>query len=176
MGTKEKKTGHDQETRRRKRGTEEKEEEKASSSSSSTSLLDSILEAQKTMITQLRTDYGDEYYEKIFHMATNKKDDNNNKDTKDPDRPRSTHMMNYRFIRPIVFTDREGHRSEYAHDGDKDNKTAQHTLSNFQRKLIIKLLRSQEKKDGRGSTNKYVWATGGHSAAAGHGNLYAESY
>merc|ERR1712238_597459 len=80
-----KKLGEEREERKKKK--KKQEEEKASSSSSTTSLLDSILEAQKTMITKLRTDYGDEYYEKIFHMATNTNDDKNNKDTKDPDRP-----------------------------------------------------------------------------------------
>jgi len=31
-------------------------------------------------------------------------------------------------------------------------------------------------KHGGGVFEKYVWATGGHSAAAGHGNLYNETY
>jgi len=30
--------------------------------------------------------------------------------------------------------------------------------------------------DGEGLFERYIWATGGHSAAAGHGNLYNETY
>lgn len=47
------------------------------------------------------------------------------------------------------------------------------------RRLQIKLL---ESKQGSSSTRrlketpKFIWATGGHSAAAGHGNFYDESY
>lgn len=42
----------------------------------------------------------------------------------------------------------------------------------FQRKIMIKILQVL-----LGQTNvRFVWATGGHSSAAGHGNFYSESY
>ncbi len=56
----------------------------------------------------------------------------------------------------------------------------------LKRKLMIKVLQMQIKveqacdcekaKQPDTTYGKYVWATGGHSAAAGHGNLFNESY
>jgi hypothetical protein len=145
------------------------------------SLLNSVLKARKKMIKKLKKDYGNDYYEKIFHISKSddlKKQKKKNKDTQDPDRPRSTHMMKYNFIRPIVYTDREGHRSDYTKDAIKDNIVATNNINNFQRKLIIKILRAQKNPSSNKNknNNKYVWATGGHSASAGHGNLFEESY
>uniref|UniRef100_A0A7S3DMP1 Uncharacterized protein n=1 Tax=Entomoneis paludosa TaxID=265537 RepID=A0A7S3DMP1_9STRA len=42
----------------------------------------------------------------------------------------------------------------------------------FKRKIMMKILQAKM----TGSNQKFVWATGGHSAAAGHGNLFNESY
>ncbi|OEU11245.1 hypothetical protein FRACYDRAFT_263649 [Fragilariopsis cylindrus CCMP1102] len=149
------------------------------------SLLDSVLKARKKMIQKLKKDYGNDYYDKIFHISKSKSISTSeykkkkNKDTQDPDRPRSTHMMQYNFIRPIVYTDREGHRSDYTNDAMRDKIVAQNNINNFQRKLIIKILRAQKNPSSNknnNNNNKYVWATGGHSASAGHGNLFEESY
>jgi len=61
------------------------------------------------------------------------------------------------------------------------------SVDRLKRKLMIKVLRMQTEilnKDCHKCENveeedtfvNYVWATGGHSASAGHGNLYNESY
>ena len=42
----------------------------------------------------------------------------------------------------------------------------------FQRKILLKVLRAWNDKDGV----RFVWSTGGHSAAAGHGNYHNQSY
>ena len=72
---------------------------------------------------------------------------------------------------------------------DKSFSTLSPTSSDrLKRKLMIKVLEMQAAllKEGcadctddeikKTSFVKYVWATGGHSAAAGHGNLFDESY
>ena len=143
------------------------------------SLLESVRKAQKQMVKQLRKDYGNDYYEQIFH--TNSKSAATNHDTEHTDQPKATHFMKYRYIRPSVYTDQDGHRRNYQHDQDKDKTTGQQIISNLQRKLIIKLLQSQKlaahqtnKKNQKEeddenyaskALNRYVWATGGHSAA-----------
>jgi hypothetical protein len=43
----------------------------------------------------------------------------------------------------------------------------------FKQKLQLKILLARTSSP---SSSRFVWATGGHSAAAGHGNLYNESY
>ena len=53
----------------------------------------------------------------------------------------------------------------------KDNSTV--SWDRFKRKIIMKLLAVQQ---GSPKTPAFVWATGGHSATAGHGNFYDESY
>jgi hypothetical protein len=82
------------------------------------------------------------------------------------------------------------------------NTTTEKSAERFKRKLMIKLLsvqaglldapgcdclksngvkqgrtrRLQDVKSEPKSFARFIWATGGHSAAAGHGNLYNESY
>jgi hypothetical protein len=63
------------------------------------------------------------------------------------------------------------------------------SMDRLRRKLLIKILSVQSKVKAQISCNckndnldtslffeRYVWATGGHSSAAGHGNLFNESY
>ena len=46
----------------------------------------------------------------------------------------------------------------------------------FQRKLLLKLLLAQGAATDAADATTLIWATGGHSSAAGHGNFYDESY
>jgi hypothetical protein len=55
-------------------------------------------------------------------------------------------------------------------DGNSENR--------FRRKISIKIIKAfftEPNEDGSGAV-PFVWVTGGHSAAAGHGNFYDESY
>jgi len=59
---------------------------------------------------------------------------------------------------------------------DEDNSVS---WGRLKRKLMIKILQSKlnkSDKDKKTKPTKFVWATGGHSAAAGHGNLFKECY
>jgi hypothetical protein len=80
--------------------------------------------------------------------------------------------------------------------GKSFSPMSQQSEDQLKRKLIIKVLEMQvkvlendqkktrtcncnttaEAAQGRPYYAKYVWASGGHSSAAGHGNLYNESY
>ena len=127
------------------------------------------LGANAKMVSKMEVDYGPDNFSNIFQ-------------TRDPD----SNKIKYRGIGPITPT------------GDSMNR--------FKRKIRMKILSAQaelRKKESNfegcdcidgdrahGSSvgnvtrvkgvektfAKYVWATGGHSAAAGHGNLFNESY
>ena len=127
------------------------------------------LGANAKMVSKMKVDYGPDNFSNIFQ-------------TRDPD----SNKIKYRGIGPITPT------------GDSMNR--------FKRKIRMKILSAQaelRKKESNfegcdcidgdrahGSSignetrvkgvektfAKYVWATGGHSAAAGHGNLFNESY
>ena len=102
-----------------------------------------------------------------------------------------------------IFKDENGHYRPFASAFGPEKQTS---MDRLKRKLIIKLLSVKEKvKQHESSVNgmcdcwngnnkaipkkkgavvvndgdmfeQYVWATGGHSSSAGHGNLYNESY
>jgi hypothetical protein len=127
------------------------------------------LGANAKMIYKMKVDYGPDHFSNIFQA-------------KDPD----SNKTKYRGVEPITAT------------GDSMNR--------FKRKIRMKILSAQAElsnrdKDFQGCDcingdkalgpavgniteikgvekvfAKYVWATGGHSAAAGHGNLFNESY
>jgi hypothetical protein len=131
-------------------------------------LLEALNKAKANMISKLHVDYGKEHFENIF-----------------VDKAANGTEQRFRGFDPITP------------DGDSPNR--------LKRKLLIKILSMQtaiQTKDSNvrgcdctngdkplgGAANiendapldtifeRYVWATGGHSAAAGHGNLYNESY
>jgi hypothetical protein len=126
-------------------------------------LIQSVENARRNLIDDLRKDYGGKYFGQIFQ------DEDTGK---------------FRPIKPIT--------------------PSGPSVDRLNRKLLIKILSMQSRVKQQGSkcdcengnkalsvfsraTNemeplsslffeKYVWATGGHSSAAGHGNLFNESY
>lgn len=60
------------------------------------------------------------------------------------------------------------------------NTTHQPSRKRFQRKLAIKTLQAMIAANNSNNNNNqevtFVWSSGGHSVAAGHGNLYNQSY
>lgn len=128
-------------------------------------MLDSVLDAHGAMIHQLRKDYGDEYFEKIFRRS--------GEESKDDDLTPEKLMMEYLPIRPFGPKDLY-HTNHWGNDAQKAYETKTqpryyHSIVNLRRKMMIKILTAND-------ATKYVWATGGHSAAAGHGNLFHETY
>jgi len=120
----------------------------ASSSTSFSIYFDYLREAQTQWIeTLLYKDYGQEAFEKIFL---------------DDDSLSSSSSKNKAFLKLKSF------RS--VSDNYQEAKDDMSTLR-LRRKLKIKLLQHDLFQNAT-----FVWVTGGHSAAAGHGNLYNESY
>eukprot|EP00531_Pseudo-nitzschia_arenysensis_P006636 CAMPEP_0116130070 /NCGR_PEP_ID=MMETSP0329-20121206/8260_1 /TAXON_ID=697910 /ORGANISM="Pseudo-nitzschia arenysensis, Strain B593" /LENGTH=783 /DNA_ID=CAMNT_0003624377 /DNA_START=18 /DNA_END=2369 /DNA_ORIENTATION=+ len=133
-------------------------------------MLDSVLEAHQAMIDKLRRDYGDEYFDKIFRRSGEESEE-------DKLTPEKLHME-YLPIRPfgpkdLYFTNHFKKEQKEAYDKNTQPQFY-HSIFNFRRKLMIKILRANDNDENH--DNKYVWATGGHSAAAGHGNLFNETY
>lgn len=73
------------------------------------------------------------------------------------------------FYKPIFFDSDDVPRGRYVFESGDGISTL--SRDRFRRKLKLKLLEYLT----TGSAH-FVWATGGHSAAAGHGNFYDESY
>jgi len=149
---------------------EEKPDSGKSSNSWSSSMLDSVLKSRQTMVDKLRKDYGDQYFESIFLRSG---------DFKDKPTPEKL-KMEYLILRPLSPED-VNHSNHWDEDSDKMKEYRHktdlkyfHSISNLRRKMMIKILAAQQ--DSSANTNKYIWVTGGHSAAAGHGNLFRETY
>ncbi len=131
-------------------------------------LLDSVIEAHDAMLQKLRNDYGDKYFDKVFRRELGH--------TESDDGPKLE--MEYLPIRPFAPKDLK-FDSYWNEEQKKDYETRSRakyfqSASNLKRKMMIRILQAHLPDET--SSNTYVWATGGHSAAAGHGNLFHESY
>lgn len=104
--------------------------------------------AKAKMIQKLQNDYGAELFENTF--MTNWKDG----------MERVTQGRRF-FLSPSVPRDRMATNENEGPSWDR-----------FVRRMAVKVLQAQ--LDDK--TIPFIWATGGHSAAAGHGNYYNESY
>ena len=113
-------------------------------------LREQVIQAHEKLTRKLQTQYG-QYYEDIFFVKTGK----------------ATNQT--KISRGSLLFE----------SGDSKSNLSK---LRFQRKLMMKLLEaSAYRYDATTSKNgtldtKFVWATGGHSATAGHGNFYNESY
>lgn len=74
---------------------------------------------------------------------------------------------------PQLFVDNHTSRGRLAFQSA--NQTWGISITRFQRKLMMKLLHAQQQQQ-QNQTTRFVWSSGGHSAAAGHGNLLNETY
>jgi hypothetical protein len=111
--------------------------------------------AKLEFIEQLKSNYGEDYYEKMFLNEKNKTNGG------DKFLKQSTNgTSNYRFLRKIKVKILQSLLT-YDDDNFSNSSNSNDSFSD-----------STDTKD----TIQFVWATGGHSAAAGHGNFYHESY
>ena len=141
---------------------------------STKSMLDAITDARQSMIDQLKSDYGDENFDAIFKKSAAIEE------TEDSERLYPERLrMEYAPFRPLApkdqhFTSHWGKNSdEYKNWELQIDPKYYNSIENLQRKMMIKILGAQQ---GNPNHKTYVWATGGHSASAGHGNLFEETY
>ena len=114
-------------------------------------LLVNVTKAQDEMISKIRDDYGD-YFDKIFH--------------RDEVIPQKARVGRYR-----------GFRSVSNSNGSETDVSLDRIKRKLQTKVLRVLLQPQlSNTESKMTHERFVWATGGHSASAGHGNLYNESY
>jgi hypothetical protein len=124
-------------------------------------LLDTLRSARRDLDDRLQMNYGD-YYTKMFY------------DENGVSRGRRVFISGRQVTAGTTTT-----------TDPKNNDDMSISQARFQRKLQLKVLerilllpRSSSlsaQNDSDPPLPKFVWATGGHSAAAGHGNLYSES-
>jgi len=130
------------------------------------------------MIGELRKGYGEEHFDAIFKNDETKIGDGD--ENTNERRARSTNREEYLPLRPLGPEDADF--SNHWHEGSelledyrkKTDPKKFRSTTNLRRKLMIKILRGRLEQQI--PPEKYVWATGGHSAAAGHGNLFKETY
>jgi len=142
--------------------------------------------AEAEMIENLRKDYG-EYFDTMFGIATPLADQDGDKGSLRRLEKFSNTGKEALGRNIITFANTS---SSISPDSNKEDDMEPSTSTSpptfglesswdrMKRKLVIKLLGAfLEQPDGTGTVpNKFVWATGGNSVGAGHGNLYRESY
>jgi hypothetical protein len=122
--------------------------------------------AQKELDDKLRIQYG-KYYEIIFFetIETVAEDgDSSGSSSNDTDKTTQTATTKLQPRGRNLFI--------------SGNSSSSLSRFRFQRKLTLKLLEASSSVSTKTTTapTQFVWATGGHSATAGHGNYYNESY
>jgi hypothetical protein len=129
-----------------------------------------ILDAKDRLIVKLENDYGNEYFSKIF------KNEDGSFRPFVPISDESMKRLKRKLLIKILSVQTALKQKENQLSGGCDcfaeTNSDAITMRNLETPSII------DYNDHRIETihAKYVWATGGHSAAASHGNLYNESY
>ena len=133
-------------------------------------LLNQVADETKALVTKLKVDYGAETFEDIFLNSDGRV------------RPflpfsdKATESLKRKLMIKVLSAQKNLMKKESTFDGcDCVNgdikipgsaKTKKSSVENDENAF----------HDLEQSFENYIWATGGHSASAGHGNLYNESY
>lgn len=142
-------------------------------------LVEIIKHKKQKYIEQLYKDYGKEHFEKIFLVS-------------DEDRKKYPSLLKDgtgRTFRPVIPGRSEAGKSVQMLRRKLKIKILSAQIAIKEHADIVSKCKCQARRNLQGSAGrrtlqsdssglyeKYVWATGGHSAAAGHGNLFNESY
>ncbi len=139
-----------------------------------TVLLQQVTEAKDRLVSKLKVDYG-EYFEPIFVDSESGK-----YRPFEPSQEVSMERLKRKLKIKILSMQMElGNRDSDFHGCD----CSQDRDQSIRETEVLKKLDTEEEavilegmEDEPTFYGKYTWATGGHSASAGHGNLYNESY
>jgi hypothetical protein len=115
--------------------------------------------AKAKMIQNIKEKYGAELFDKTFMTDWNKGGGTAGE--------RVTRGRSF-FVSPSVPKDRM-----------ETNENEGPSWDRFVRRMAVKILQAQLQNSGDNKDDKlipFIWASGGHSSAAGHGNYYNESY
>lgn len=126
---------------------------------------------KERLLQKLRKDYG-EYFESIFVNSENGKYRPCIGATDEG--PSLQRLKRKLMIKILSMQSKIKEQDSYSTGCDCTSETGKALRNNVEEKDDPSLL--YEDIDSTAFFEKYVWATGGHSAAAGHGNLFNESY
>jgi hypothetical protein len=133
-------------------------------------LLEALNKAKANMISKLHVDYGKEHFENIFvDKAANGTEqrfrgfDPITPDGDSPNRLKRKLLIKILSMQTAIQTKESNVRGCDCINGDQP-LGGPARIENDDDAPLDKIF------------ERYIWATGGHSAAAGHGNLYNESY
>mmetsp|Transcript_20627 Transcript_20627/g.57276 ORF Transcript_20627/g.57276 Transcript_20627/m.57276 type:complete len:679 (+) Transcript_20627:301-2337(+) len=148
-----------------------------------------VMNARKRLVMNLRKLYGKQGFDKIFLYREDT--DESSVEWDDVVMPKRN-AIRYRPIRALGPKDLQ--RTKFWGEDSNEMKDYRlrsdpkywNSVENLRRKMMIKILlakkhgqgmsKKDKDKDKNKPTTKYIWATGGHSAAAGHGNFFDETY
>ena len=133
-------------------------------------LLRQVADETKVLVMKLKVDYGEETFDEIFLTQDGKV------------RPfvpfsdKSTERLRRKLMIKVLSAQRDLMKKESAFNGcDCINGDV-----GIPGSVKNKITNAEDDEDSfpplDTSFGNYIWATGGHSASAGHGNLYNESY
>jgi hypothetical protein len=133
-------------------------------------LLGMVNRAKADLISKLKGDYGAEHFENIFvdKEAGSSEERYRGYEPVSPDGD-SLMRLKRKFLIKVLSVQ----TSIKKRDSNVNGCDCMHGDKALEEK-IDSVTRKATKIDA--TYQRYVWATGGHSAAAGHGNLYNESY
>lgn len=138
-----------------------------------------VKNARGRLITKLKIDYGEENIQAIFGVS----DDDNGRVVAHPplfvpiteDGPSTSRL--YRKLSIKILSAQIKKMSTHHHSSSVGGGSE--TMTQCDCDVSGKKRRQMQEEIPTSSSHffeKYVWATGGHSASAGHGNLFNESY
>jgi hypothetical protein len=131
-----------------------------------------VEDAKERLIATLKVDYG-EYFDIMF---VNEKDGSFIPVV--PYGNQSLSLLKRKLMIKVLQTQQEVQRIEMDVNGCDCTILHDDTNKDFTRQRPVKIVNGASSHAAliESTFSKYVWVTGGHSAAAGHGNLYNESY
>lgn len=136
-------------------------------------LVQQVEKAKERLLENLKKDYG-EYFEPIF-VDKETGGYRPYKPSKEVSMDRLKRKLMIKVLSMQSSIDSDFHGCDCS--GNKDVAIEiQDVLENLDPANSSLVLEGLEDTDQPGLFEKYVWATGGHSASAAHGNLYNESY
>ena len=142
-------------------------------------LLDLAQDEKQRLLNKLYVDYGRENFENIFVDPTSKNLTSSRHKyhgiIEQVQNGRSVEALKRKFLIKVlqvqIQLQEQSSNADASDGGDEDC----HCSTN-PKKIKHNPNNNNEEVDITNTFQQYVWATGGHSASAGHGNMYNESY
>ena len=133
-------------------------------------LMDQVADETKSLIKKLKVDYGEETFDKIFMT------DDGKVRPFEPYSDKSTERLKRKLMIKVLSVKMDLMRKESSFNGCDCINGDVGVPGSVETKKSSAEYDEDSLPSFDMSYKNYIWATGGHSASAAHGNLYNESY